>query len=169
MPALWCEATAEAGPEGVKRVIGRRFELFPQPQRSDLEWSAWWSDYFDVLAEIPEPAIEAGMRAWVRDPDAEFMPKPGKLLELAKTTPNPAVATYERAQRILTPDPEPSPYRPQKADEAVDPREVAELMADFRQNIAGNKMPESPRFKFKAPIDEHGISPALRDAMAKRK
>lgn len=101
LPALRSMATMPAGEEGVRRVIGSRRALFPQPERTPAESAAWWADYFDALADLPEGAIEAAMQAWVKLPEAEFMPKPGKLLELAKTTPNRSIKAYERCRAAV--------------------------------------------------------------------
>lgn len=115
LPQLRHAATEPAGLPGVKRVLGRRFALFPQPERSDGEWSEWWADYVDAIGHLPEGAIEAAMSAWVRSPDAEFMPKPGKLLDLARTTPNRSIKAYERAKAAMDYRP-PRPPHPADAD-----------------------------------------------------
>lgn len=99
LPALREAATEESGEVGVREVIGRRFALYPQPQRSDAEWSMWWMDYYDVLADVPRSALEAAMSAWVRMPESRFLPKPGELRALARRTQAREILAYERASR----------------------------------------------------------------------
>lgn len=175
-------ATMAAGEEGVRRVIGSRRALFPQPERTKAESAAWWADYFDALAELPEGAIEAAMQAWVKMPEAEFMPKPGKLLELAKTTPNRSIKAYERCKAAVE-------YQPAQSGEKI-PREalaqmIQPLTAKVRQpptqddkdrvrrqmreyieqdeaRKAKAKTAQMPRPDVSGPVDESGITPSLR-------
>ena len=84
----------------VRNVIGRRFETYPQPQRSDAQWAAWFADYYDALSDQPGAAIEAGMRQWVRTDTTGFMPKPGQLLALVKIAAEPQWQALSRANRI---------------------------------------------------------------------
>jgi len=122
LPALKDVATRPAGLEGVRRVIGSRRVLFPQPERTPAESAAWWADYLDALEHLPEGAIEAAMQAWVKLPEAEFMPKPGKLLELAKTTPNRSIRAYERAKAAVE-------FKPEPTHERLSPDKIAEMVA----------------------------------------
>ena len=101
LPALRRHATRQAGVEGVKAVIGRRFEKYPQPQRSEAGWSAWWYDWTDALEDLPASALEAGMRAWIKTSKTGFLPEPAELRALARATTNPAVTAYERAYFAL--------------------------------------------------------------------
>jgi hypothetical protein len=89
-------ATEPAGETGVTQVIAKRLPLYPQTGMEDGMWDAWWSDYFDALADLPTVALEAGMSAWVRSPESRFMPKPGELRHLALNTPNPTGKAYAR-------------------------------------------------------------------------
>jgi hypothetical protein len=63
LPHLEREARREAGADGVRSVVGRRFGLFPPTEMSEGEWAAWWSDYEDVCADLPMSALEAGRDA----------------------------------------------------------------------------------------------------------
>ena len=101
MPDLERAATAKAGEDGVMRVVGRRFATLGKPNLGDGEWDGWWSDYCDVLADLPESALESGMAAYVRDPASEFLPKPGRLRQLALETPNRAAKALSRACQVL--------------------------------------------------------------------
>ena len=131
--ALLNEARRPATEDQIKQIIGSRFALFPQPERSDAEWSAWWADYLSALDDLTPASIEAGMAAWVRQIDAEFMPKPGKLRELARTTP--ATSKWTRAwQRASEATRKPTPIpqaEPQKPVERPDPEVMRAQMAEF--------------------------------------
>lgn len=100
-PAYHAAVKAPSGLDGVRRVIGSRFALFPQPQRDDAEFAAWWADYIDALEDVPEHALEAGMRVWIKR-GGQFMPKPGELRELAMTTPSPKVDALNRLRQAMT-------------------------------------------------------------------
>lgn len=126
------EAMRPASVDQIKSIIGSRFALFPQPERSDGEWDAWWADYIASLDDIPPASIEAGMAAWVRSIDAEFMPKPGKLRELAKATP--ATSKWTRALdriRQATPKAEPAALPPPVPCERPSREEMAAQMEEF--------------------------------------
>lgn len=173
LPTLLDQAQRKAGEEGVKRVIARRFATYPQPERSEEEWAAWWADYVDTLADLPLACLEAAMRAFLGSTGAEFMPKPWKLRELAEITPSRALQRYQRARRALqiadgqTPAIEPPKPDPSQAEA------VRALLADFKaKSIAGAKV--SPLSARRAnpppppPTDEFGITPQLRELMARQ-
>lgn len=115
MPDLERAATAKAGEEGVMRVVGRRFATLGKPKLTDGEWDAWWSDYFEVLADLPTSALESGMAAYVRDPESEFLPKPGRLRQLALATPNRAAKALARGRQVLAYQAPVHPVYPEKA------------------------------------------------------
>lgn len=193
MPSLLQAATAPASVAGVKNVVGRRFALFPQPERSDGEWAEWWADYIDVIGHLPEGAIEAAMAAWVRMADAEFMPKPGKLLELAKTTPNRDVRAYERCKAAIEYQP---PRQAHPADDDlkyIDPKvrglinplsgRVEPTQADkervrrqmreyIEQDEARKAMAKTAstakRLDVSGPVDETGVTPSMRAYLNRR-
>jgi hypothetical protein len=131
LPALKAVAEAKAGRDGVMAVISRRLVTYPQPQRSAEEWEAWWADYFDALGHVPLASLEAGMRAYVADPASEFMPKPGKLRELAFTAPCRSLGRYYRAKRAV----QLSEETPALSGPRVDPADVREALADFRGKL----------------------------------
>lgn len=99
LPELKRLANEPAGEAGVRRVLGAYLPLFPQPERGDAEWRFWWQPYFDTCSSLAMPALEAGMKAYVAMTDSEFMPKPGRLRELAMTVHNPSAAAYWIALR----------------------------------------------------------------------
>jgi len=146
---LRARATQPAGEVGVREVIGRRFAMFPQPDRTDAEWASWWADHFDVLADLSVGALEAAMQAWVKLPDAEFLPKPGKLRELALTTPSRAVGAYQRAKAAMeyvpprTYDPTAAPGvtpRILRTEPTAEEKRVAKLGMDaFRAVMSAKK------------------------------
>lgn len=98
-------ARAPALREGVMRVIASRFPIFPQPERSEGEWRAWWAVYVEALGDLPEESLELAMRAYVREPDAEFLPKPGKLRDLARQATTPSARAAGIAARCAAYEP----------------------------------------------------------------
>lgn len=162
MPAMIAEARHPAGHAGVRDVIGRRLALFPQPQRSDGEWAAWWADYCDTLADLPHGALEAGMQAWVKQIDAEFMPKPGKLRELAMTTPNRAAIRFDRAQAALNHKPTVVAFTPRGIEEpdANAKAQVKRLLEEYQAGFKAKEVPAFPASN--PPLTESGVSPLMR-------
>lgn len=173
-------ARAPAGEEGVTRVVASRFPLFPQPERSPAEWSAWWSAYFDALEDLPEEALDLGMREYLRQPDAEFLPKPGRLRELARQASTPTATAAALASRCAayTParadhgaysrgDLKPPYHRMPTAEERK--REVAAARETCRQLAESAAKRQRPAYVFGVPsTDEHGISQAMREHLAQR-
>lgn len=136
-PLLRQEARRPATIDQIKAIVGSRFALFPQPERSAGEWDMWWADYLSTLEGLTPAAIEAGMAAWVRSIDAEFMPKPGKLRELATTTPATSKWTRaaERIRKAIPVEPmvalpAPEAPRPSKEDMAAQMEAFLKTMAD---------------------------------------
>lgn len=171
LPALKAIAEHKAGAEGVKRVISRRFPTFPPPQRSDEEWEAWWSDYYDTLSDVPLACLEAAMRAWVARPDSQFMPKPGELRDLAYRTPSKTLRRYQRARRAIQLADQPEAPVSLAAPEgvAVDgPALVKQMLDEYRQKTAAaQKIPELPSIAGKA--DEGGVTPQMRALLARQR
>lgn len=157
LPALKQEAARPAGVDGVRRVIGRRRAMYPGGPKTAEESAAWWADYYAVLADLPEAALEAGMSAHILDPQSEFMPKPGKLRALALGTTNQAVRAYQRAKDAIT------AATPKPPVERADPEAVKRMMDDYRAKVvqpqerARNAPPPTP-----VTVDDHGLSPVMR-------
>jgi hypothetical protein len=176
VPVLKAAALQKAGDEGVREVVGRRFALYPQPARSDEEWAAWWADYLDTLGGVPWAALEAAMAAYVADPASEFMPKPGKLLDLAKSTPNTAVKRYDRARKVAVISGQQLPALVHQ-EERAEPTEaekasVKRMLGEFQQKVSERASmaealkPAMPSTAGKP--DERGITQAMRDLIARR-
>jgi hypothetical protein len=172
LPALKAVAEFKAGTEGVKAVIGKRFVLYPQPERSEGEWNAFWEDYQDVLADVPLPCLEAAMRAWVARPTSEFLPKPGQLHELAFKTVSRSLRRYQRAKRALELIDNPSPVREPIPDGvAIDnAAEIRRMLADFQKRSSAmtevTKPPPMPSIAGR--VDETGLTAEMRDLLNRR-
>lgn len=163
LPQLRAVAEQKAGREGVKAVIGKRFALYPQPPRSEGESAAWWADYYDVLEDVPLASLEAAMRAYVADPKSEFMPKPGRLRELAFTTPSRSLGRYYRAKRAVQMAEEAALPAPERADPSL----VRQMVEEFNARCAARRAtPELPSIAGKP--DAGGLTPQMREAMARR-
>lgn len=162
------QATAPAGEEGVRKVVGARLVTYPQARMDPGQWSAWWQSYFDTCADLPETALEAGMKAWVADPSSEWMPKPGKLRELAQQTPNRHVRAYDRIVTALRI----SRAEPEAPREKVGPEKVADMLAGYRATMAERKAAELARSSASrpthGPTDETGVTEQMRESIARR-
>lgn len=131
LPAIM-ERTRGCGDAGVRDVVGRRLSTFPQPDRSEGEWVSWWMDYYDALGDLPYEALEGGMKAWLRQPEA-FMPKPGELRALALKAGEPIWTAASRAKRAAA-----APERRVWVPEEVATRKAlaAEVLAGLNLNKA---------------------------------
>lgn len=164
LPALRAVAEAKAGTDGVKAVVGKRFAIYPQPPRTDAEAAAWWSDYYDVLADVPLASLEAGMRAYVADPTSEFMPKPGRLKELAFTTASRSLTRYFRAKKAVELANEPKAI----SGPRVRPEEVTAILADFNAKSMPKTPSRPPMPSTAGKVDEGGLTAEMRALMARR-
>lgn len=131
MPALRAAALRPATESEVRDIIGSRFATYPQPERDTGETAAFWGDYFDALGGLTPAQIEAGMKAHVADPKSEFLPKPGRLADLARqsTSPGRWTRAYTRARAAVVQ----SQAMEQKPSEPVvrhSPDEVRAMVAE---------------------------------------
>lgn len=174
LPALKAVAEHKAGDDGVKLVIGKRFSLFPQPERNDGEWAAWWADYYDTLSDVPLACLEAAMRAFVARPGSQFMPKPGELRDLAFRTPSRSLQRFQRAKRALQiADAPPSVSNPigdllPERQIADDPAEVRRLLAEYTAQIGARSVGGTPKSSTAGKADEGGLTPQMRALIARR-
>lgn len=173
LPALRQDALRPASPAEIMHVLSMRFAVYPQPDRTDSEWAAWWSDYTAALDDLPASAIEAGMAAYVKAPDSEFFPKPGRIRELARTVPNRLAAAVQTAAYALHHAQVRATDRPEEGAVAT-PVEggreaVRTMLADFHKRLAENSPPPKPeRPPVSGPVDERGLTQTMRDHMASR-
>lgn len=96
---LKAKATQPAGASGVQRSLARQFAIYPQPDRTEGEWADFWRLYIDICADLPETALEAGLRKWATSPNSQFLPKPGELRQMSLQAENRAVRSYDRARK----------------------------------------------------------------------
>lgn len=173
LPALRAVAEHKAAEDGVRAVIGRRFSLYPQPERDDGEWVAWWADYFDALEGVPLACLEAAMRAWIAKPGSQFLPKPGELRDLAFRTPSRTLQRYQRAKRALQIADGQQPvltYAPAEGVAIDGPAEVARMLAEYQASFSarsvGARRSDKPSTAGKP--DAGGLTPQMRELMARR-
>ncbi len=177
-PTLSTQARNPSGTDGVMRVVGKRFALFGV-NLTEESAPAWWDDYFEALEDIPESALEAGMRAHIKA-GAQFMPKPGELRTLALTTVNPAVRALERARAALEYQPpkdydhnpvEVSPRILRAEPTAEEKARARRWAADFSKRVEERpnplKAPLGPPIQAK--VDETGISAEMRALLARQR
>lgn len=101
VPVLYSTASRRAELDGIKRAIIPWFATYPQPDRDDADWMLFWHGYVVASGHQPEAAIVGAMEAWAKFPDSEFLPKPGRLAELAAKTPTAAFKLAGRAHQAL--------------------------------------------------------------------
>lgn len=137
MPALRAAALRPASPDEIRTIIGSRFPTYPQPKRTEGEAAAFWADYFDALEGLTPAMVEAGMAAHVKDPKAEFLPKPGRLAELAKTTPTTGRFTraYNRARSAVLASQKAEEPKP-VVEERPSPEAVKAMVAETLKALA---------------------------------
>lgn len=166
LPALRIAARTPATQAEIMGIIGGRFATFPQPQRDEGEAAAFWADYFDALSDCTAPAIEAGMAAHVRDPAAEFLPKPGKLADLAKNTPHDGrwAKALRRAKAATAPAPVVREIAAHDRDAVK--RQMVDLVADLEAKalVKAEQMRGRARLRPtpSARVDGAGVSDEMR-------
>lgn len=184
LPSLQAAARQLAGEAGVREVIGKRFAIYPQPDRSPGEWAAWWSEYVASLGDLPWGALESAMRAWVKSPEAEFLPKPGRLRDMARQAPYQAAIMYERASKVVMiasrREDERLAYEKRQAEIAAmrgpkskeEVQSVKDMLADFHARNAAKAeqmrslTPNMPNTAGKT--DAGGLTERMRAVMASR-
>jgi hypothetical protein len=102
VPRLREDARRPAGVEGIVGVLTPWFATYPQPQRSEQEWEAWWRAYALICENISAAALHGAMLAWARRPESEFLPKPGQLAAIAQETPTAAMRDATHAWQVLS-------------------------------------------------------------------
>lgn len=122
LPTIHANATVSATREEIIRMVAAKFVTYRQPERTDAEWAVFWDDHCTVLADVSATALESALDACLADPKIEFLPKPAKLRELARLTPNRAVRAYDRAKAAIE-------FRQEPTHERLSPDKIAELVA----------------------------------------
>lgn len=97
--ALQARAAA-CGRMAVLEAIGKLFAVYPQPNRSEPEWAAFWETYTEALEDLPLEALRDGLREAVRDAKAEFLPKPGPIRALCLVRAGEIWSAAYRARRV---------------------------------------------------------------------
>lgn len=101
LPQLRAEATAQAGPKGVRLALQEWYPVFPQPQRSEPDWILFYQGYTAVCGAQPKAALRAALKAWAQKGDSQFLPKPGELRALAASIPTVPMKLLSRAQAAI--------------------------------------------------------------------
>ncbi len=137
MPALRAAALRPASESEVRDIIGSRFATYPQPERDTGETAAFWADYFDALDGLTPAQIEAGMKAHVADPKSEFLPKPGRLADLARqsTTPGRWTRAHNRARAAVV-QAQASQAKPDAPVVRHSPEEVKAMLAQTLEALS---------------------------------
>lgn len=168
IPALRAAALRPAEPSEVERIIQSRFPLFPQSQRSPAEWALWWAEYHDALEGLTPSAIEAGMKAWIKLPDSEFLPKPGRLADLARSSQVPSKWSRAAHRAMKATEPVAAALPPPPQGDRPSPEEIAAMQAEFVKTMkaigerAAPAPKHTPRPRYTPPVDDYGITPEMR-------
>lgn len=164
LPALKAVATTPAGEAGVRDVLAVALVHY----RLDMtqgEWDVWWASYIDLVSDVPRGALAAGLKAHMLGPapDRDFMPRPGKLRELAVRTPNQAAKAADRAQAAINRAP------PPELVTRVSKEQVDNMLADYRRQCRerqeAQKRPDLPPTHGKT--DETGLTPQMRERIGR--
>lgn len=173
MPALRQEALRPATHDDIVSIIKSREQIFGDLRmaRTEVEWAAFYADYFEALDGLTASSIEAGMVAYIALPDSEWAPKPGKLAHMARTSNacgrftrayNRARAAVEKARAAQAPAPA---VEFEKPDPAVVQAQLAEtleaLTAKDRLRDAAAKAVRKPTPRAPLPAGSH-MSAAMR-------
>lgn len=79
--------------------------LYGVPDKSEDEWAAFWRIYVEDLGRYPVWAIASATRAYRRQKDANWFPRPGPLKALCDEAFAASCAAQSRLTRALTPPP----------------------------------------------------------------
>lgn len=174
LPALKAVAEWKAGEDGVRAVLSKRFALYPQPDRNEGEWAAWWDDYIEVLGDVPLACLEAAMRAWVARPGSQFLPKPGELHELAFKTVSKSLRRYQRVKRALhlIDNPEPLPPVVSEGVAVNNAAEIKRMLAEFNTKsgaMASARREQAPLPSIAGKPDAGGLTAQMRAALARQR
>lgn len=185
LPAIRARAVDRPSDKEREAIIGAKFATYRQPERTPVEWAAFWLDYHTVLADVSTSALQAAMAAIIHDPAIEFLPKPAKLRQIALTTENKAVKAYDRArQAVEFEQPKPAletpfnfgvvvrrpPPQPSAAERERVRRQARDYLAkdEERQRCeAARRRPAMPSAAGAA--DEGGLTPAMRALLAQKR
>lgn len=161
------EATQPATAAEVVAILAPRFAIYPQPDRTGGEWDAWWAEYTHALDDTPPAAIEAGMAEYVKAPDSEFFPKPGKIRDLARTTPSKLATAVLTGQWALRRAEESAREYVTEAPKVPVPKEsVREMLAGFHKAMAERAPAPKPTLPpISGPVDGSGVTQAMREQM----
>ncbi len=137
MPAIRAAALRPATEGEIRDIIGSRFATYPQPERDTGEAAAFWADYFDALGGLTPAQIEGGMKAHVADPKSEFLPKPGRLADLARQSSQPGRWTraYNRARAAVVQAQKAEAPAPETAVRHS-PEEIQSILAEVQAAMA---------------------------------
>lgn len=168
LPALRQAALRPATHDEIKGIIGSRFATFPQPKRSEGEAAAFWADYFDALEGLTPAQVEGGMAAYIREPHAEFLPKPGRLRELATSSASIGRWTRAHARARAAVERSRQADRPALADDSrPSAEEVQALLGPVLEKLAGIDAKRAAKAKPRQPtpsamVDGSGTSSEMR-------
>ncbi len=81
------------------------------------EVPAFWTPYKRALADLPQSSILGAMADWEKQPDAEFLPKPGPLRALALKRAGPLYCAIGRARRAIKSPMPRAPINPGTAED----------------------------------------------------
>lgn len=139
LPMLRQEALRPATHDEIMMIVKSREQIFGdlRMDRSEVEWTVFWADYFEALSGLTASSIEAGMVAYIALPDSEWAPKPGKLAHLAKTTPTCGrfARAYNRARSAVVASQKAAEPKP-VVEERPSPEAVKAMVAETLAALA---------------------------------
>jgi hypothetical protein len=145
LPALSNRARLPAGESGVREIIGKALASYPQPDRNEAEWAAWWEPYFALCGDLPPMALRLAMLEHMKGPDRAWLPKAGDLRALAQKVRTPAAVAVARIRKAAEIERSGSYRRPARAGAPTkEEREQMREMADRLVAELAAKKPPTP-------------------------
>ncbi len=167
LPAVALAATKPATDAEVMEAVAPLFVLYPQPERTDGEWRAWWGFYFDALSDLSAASIRAACAAWAKTA-AQFMPRPGELREFAQRTPTAEAELHMRLTRIAGKNADPLALAERREPTPQEREAVRRMAGEVAAALTKAKPAKEPPPPTHGKADEGGLTPQMRALMARR-
>lgn len=90
-----------APPQEIIASLAPLVAVYGVQDKSEQEWASFWKVYIEDLSAFPRWVIEAAVRTYRRQKDAEWFPRPGPLRALCEEEYRPSCAAHSRLTRAF--------------------------------------------------------------------